>query len=119
MRSNKSHVNRFFHESGGQPGDTGRIDQVKVLDVYRNKQGKVVHKCENAIEVGKKVRLEIDEERRVDHMKQHSGQHLVSALAFNLFGWNTLGWWLSSFPEPSYIDFDAKFDVVNVFSSIL
>ena len=97
----------FFHESGGQPGDRGTLNDVQVLDVYRNAKGKIVHKTLEPIAAGTLVKQQVDWKRRLDHTQQHSGQHLISAIAHNIFGWNTVAWWLSSHPDASYIDFDT------------
>lgn len=45
-------------------------------------------------------------ERRHDHMQQHSGQHLISALFEKEFNYNTRAWWLGA--ESSYIEIDGK-----------
>lgn len=39
----------------------------------------------------------IDWERRWDHMQQHSGQHLITAIVDSLFGYKTTSWWLGEF----------------------
>ncbi|XP_030919983.1 alanyl-tRNA editing protein Aarsd1 [Geospiza fortis] len=38
------------------------------------------------------VQLSLDWERRFDHMQQHSGQHLISAIAEQMFGFKTTSW---------------------------
>lgn len=48
----------------------------------------------------------VDWERRHDHMQQHSGQHLISALFEQEFNYNTKAWWLGG--ESSYIEIDGK-----------
>lgn len=59
-----------------------------------------------SLKVGDEVLQVVDWARRSDHMKQHSGQHLISALFEREFIYNTRAWWLGS--ESSYIDIDAK-----------
>jgi len=46
------------------------------------------------LDVGSDVHVVLDWERRYDHMQQHSGQHLLSALGEQHFGWDTTSWWL-------------------------
>ncbi|KAI9322926.1 hypothetical protein BX666DRAFT_647881 [Dichotomocladium elegans] len=69
----------LFPEGGGQPYDTGSIDGVQVFNVQR--QGlEHVHYTKEPIPVGKEVLVKVDWDRRWDHMQQHSGQHLLSAV---------------------------------------
>lgn len=68
----------FYPHGGGQPCDTGYIDHIPVLDVILE-NGEVLHKVGSA-PAGPEVSCRIDWERRFDHMQQHSGQHLLSAV---------------------------------------
>ncbi|KAL7323600.1 hypothetical protein PS15p_210227 [Mucor circinelloides] len=68
----------LFPEGGGQPCDTGYIDNVKVYNVQRQKLAHV-HYTKEPVSVGP-VSLRLDWDRRWDHMQQHSGQHLLSAV---------------------------------------
>ncbi|CAB1337990.1 unnamed protein product, partial [Coregonus sp. 'balchen'] len=43
----------------------------------------------SALEVGQEVQLKVDWERRFDHKQQHSGQHLITAIADSMFGYKT------------------------------
>jgi misacylated tRNA(Ala) deacylase len=58
------------------------------------------------LKIGDEVKQVVDWNRRHDHMQQHSGQHLISALFEKHFYYNTKCWWLGS--ELSYIELDAK-----------
>ncbi|KAM4623575.1 alanyl-tRNA editing protein Aarsd1 isoform 2-T2 [Polymixia lowei] len=81
----------LFPEGGGQPDDHGVIGDVAVLRVTR--QGaEAVHFVRSPLEVGQEVQLKVDWERRFDHMQQHSGQHLITALADTMFGYKTTSW---------------------------
>uniref|UniRef100_A0A3B3WMF3 Alanyl-transfer RNA synthetases family profile domain-containing protein n=1 Tax=Poecilia mexicana TaxID=48701 RepID=A0A3B3WMF3_9TELE len=81
----------LFPEGGGQPDDHGLIGEVPVLRVTR--QGPdAVHFVTSPVEVGQEVRVTVDWERRFDHMQQHSGQHLITALADAMFGYKTTSW---------------------------
>ena len=51
------------------------------------------------------VQVEVAWERRWHHMAQHSCQHLVTALAVQLFGLETLSWGLG--PEVSFLELGA------------
>jgi alanyl-tRNA synthetase len=77
----------LFPEGGGQPPDHGRIGGVAVGDV-RVVEGQVRHYLVEAPPAGR-LRIELDWARRFDHMQQHTGQHLLTAVAEQRFGWRT------------------------------
>jgi alanyl-tRNA synthetase len=77
----------FYPEGGGQPYDTGTIGGEKVINVYE-KEGVVYHVVEQFPQ-GDEVFCEIDWERRFDHMQQHTGQHLLSAILLKKYGADT------------------------------
>ena len=70
----------FYPTGGGQPNDTGLLNQARVVDVYENEAGTIFHvlKEPGQIQVGESVTGQIDRARRLDHMQQHSGQHILS-----------------------------------------
>ncbi|MDM5222560.1 alanine--tRNA ligase-related protein [Peribacillus sp. NJ11] len=74
----------FYPEGGGQPADTGKIEGITVLDVIKSNDGRILHKTEKR-PGSDMVHCEIDWSRRFDHMQQHSGQHLLSAVCRELF----------------------------------
>ncbi|KNE66998.1 hypothetical protein AMAG_11464 [Allomyces macrogynus ATCC 38327] len=95
----------LFPEGGGQPADRGSLTlkngkQVPVIDVQR--QGlTAVHmvpaaEADGALAVGDEVEATVDWARRWDAMQQHSGQHLLSALAETVYGWRTASWALGT-----------------------
>jgi len=79
----------FYPTSGGQPYDTGSLlaasrsgttIEVAVLDVQEDERGEIWHYTEKPLAAGTEVQASIDWVRRMDHMQQHSGQHLLSAV---------------------------------------
>ncbi|MEK4272480.1 alanyl-tRNA editing protein [Paenibacillus sp. FSL R7-0026] len=84
----------FYPHGGGQPCDLGRIDGIAVLDV-NIEDGEVWHKLERTPEKTE-VHCEIDWERRFDHMQQHTGQHLLSAITLKLTEAMTLSFHLGT-----------------------
>jgi len=79
----------FYPASGGQPFDTGLLSalsldgtalQVPVEQVEEDERGAVWHFARKPLVVGTLVEGQIDWERRFDHMQQHTGQHLLSAV---------------------------------------
>uniref|UniRef100_A0A668A4U8 Alanyl-tRNA synthetase domain containing 1 n=1 Tax=Myripristis murdjan TaxID=586833 RepID=A0A668A4U8_9TELE len=94
----------LFPEGGGQPDDHGLIGDVPVLRVTR--QGaEAIHFVRSSLEEGQEVQLKVDWERRFDHMQQHSGQHLITALADTMFGYKTTSWELGR--QRSSIELDT------------
>eukprot|EP00457_Paulinella_chromatophora_P003232 gb/GEZN01003238.1/.p1 GENE.gb/GEZN01003238.1/~~gb/GEZN01003238.1/.p1 ORF type:complete len:495 (+),score=115.35 gb/GEZN01003238.1/:36-1520(+) len=98
----------LFPEGGGQPSDTGLIGQAPCFFVYHDSEGRVVHRTRQALEVGQEVEVRVDWARRWDHMQQHTAQHLISAVALDLFGLETVSWWLSARPNDCNIEFQQK-----------
>lgn len=79
----------FYPEGGGQPADRGQLGDLSIVDVQRV-DGQIRHFYEGpapTLDVGLEAKL--DWSRRFDHMQQHSGQHLLTAIADQLFGWDT------------------------------
>jgi alanyl-tRNA synthetase len=70
----------FYPTAGGQPFDTGFLNEFKVLEVRESKgESLIVHVLEGqvSLEVGAEVAAKIDWSRRFDHMQQHTGEHML------------------------------------------
>ncbi|MEZ0228950.1 MAG: alanyl-tRNA editing protein [Planctomycetota bacterium] len=95
----------FYPSSGGQPNDTGFLDDAKVVDV--KEEGELIwHVLEGeAPKEGSRSRGVVDEPRRRDHREQHSGQHLLSAVLLDAARVPTIAFHLGS--EVSTIDVQA------------
>ena len=74
----------FFPNKGGQPCDTGTLGGVKVNDV-REVGDELILRTEGPLTVGAAVTGHIDEGRRLDIMEQHTGEHVLSWCAYQLF----------------------------------
>jgi len=90
----------FYPTSGGQPHDEGWIGGVRVLDVVEEDQ-RIAHVTAEPV-TGVAVECEVDLARRLDHVQQHTGQHLLSAVLRDLYRFDTVGFHLGS--ESSTID---------------
>jgi alanyl-tRNA synthetase len=78
----------FYPTSGGQPFDVGSLGGATVLEVI-DEEDRVVHVLDHAIGAGR-VEGRVDWRRRFDHMQQHTGQHLLSAVLEDLYKIPTL-----------------------------
>ncbi len=86
----------FYPTGGGQPHDTGLLGGVRVLDVTSDDDGNIIHWLEAPLPGdADEVAGEIDWARRLDHMQQHSGQHLLSAAFQDILYRPTIGFHLS------------------------
>ncbi len=97
----------FFPEEGGQSADIGTLDGQRVMDV-QIKEDFVYHYVENVIDVGSMVSGHVDWNQRFDFMQQHSGEHILSGLIHNKFGYNNVGFHLST--NEVTMDFNGVLD---------
>jgi alanyl-tRNA synthetase len=67
----------FYPTSGGQPHDTGTINNIAVVDVFEDESQRIVHLLESPVN-DFQVNGKINWQRRFDHMQQHTGQHILS-----------------------------------------
>jgi alanyl-tRNA synthetase len=76
----------FYPTGGGQPSDTGTLDGNRVLECIDDEENGVLHVIQGrAPEVGAPVTGRVDWPRRLDHMQQHTGQHILSQAFVTLF----------------------------------
>jgi len=73
----------FYPTSGGQPFDTGQLGSLDVVEVI-DEGDRIAHVLSAPLERGE-VDGRIDLPRRFDHMQQHTGQHLLSAVLLEMF----------------------------------
>lgn len=98
----------LYPTSGGQPHDLGKLGDAAVLEIVEDAAGaenkRIIHYTSAAVPAGA-VHGQIDWTRRLDHMQQHTGQHLLSAAFMELFQFHTVSFHLGR--EVSTIDLDA------------
>lgn len=106
----------FYPEGGGQPCDRGALNSlnretgcgsglcggepaaenddemadVHVLDVQED-GGEVLHLCDRPLRAGTCVRGRIDWTRRLTHMREHSGEHIISGIICRTHGYSNIG----------------------------
>jgi misacylated tRNA(Ala) deacylase len=100
VRSGADHVvldsTAFYPTGGGQEHDTGVLGfvdpvtgekaELRVVKVVKQ-QGEIVHFLDRALPPGvTAVEGEVDWERRYAHMRMHTAQHVVTGIAFEVFG---------------------------------
>jgi len=97
----------FYPTSGGQPHDIGTIGGTRVIDVVDEGE-RIAHVLAAPLADNDDMRVSgrVDWARRFDHMQQHTGQHLVSAVFEDLFGAKTVS--VHFGPEYSTLDLDAE-----------
>ena len=80
----------FYPTGGGQPSDTGSLGGARVVECVDEEETGVLHVVEgDAPREGERVRGRVDWPRRLDHMQQHTGQHIFSQAFVQLFGAQT------------------------------
>jgi alanyl-tRNA synthetase len=83
----------LYPTSGGQPHDLGKLGEANVLDVRDLENDDILHLVDRPVPAGRIAGC-IDWPRRFDHMQQHTGQHLLSAVFQERFGLPTVSFHL-------------------------
>jgi alanyl-tRNA synthetase len=84
----------FYPTSGGQPFDTGTLGGSSVIDVI-DEGGRIAHVLSDPLRESE-IDGRIDLTRRFDHMQQHTGQHLLSAVLLEMFAAPTVSFHLGA-----------------------
>ena len=95
----------FYPTSGGQPFDTGTLANIAVTDVV-DEGDRIAHVLAAPAPAAGTVHGEIDWTRRFDHMQQHTGQHLLSAIFADRFELGTVSVHFGA--ESSTLDLDTE-----------
>ena len=97
----------FYPEGGGQPADTGMLDQAPVLDVHEQ-GGEVWHTTSAPLEPGRTAAGRIDWARRFSLMQHHTAEHIVSGIVHSLYKLDNVGFHMGS--AMVTIDFNGELD---------
>ena len=84
----------FFPEGGGQYADKGTLGEATVFDV-QIKDDIITHKTDKPLKIGETVTCGIDWDTRFSRMQHHTGEHIVSGVIHNIFGYNNVGFHLN------------------------
>jgi alanyl-tRNA synthetase len=75
----------FYPTGGGQPSDTGALEGARVVECL-DEGDNVLHVIQGPTpKIGAVVKGRVDWPRRLDHIQQHSGQHIFSQALVQLF----------------------------------
>jgi len=103
----------FYPESGGQAGDTGSLNNLKVIDTQLDSDKNICHVLESVqnLKVGDEVEGQIDWNRRYKIMRIHSASHIMEHFLFEVFGnLKLLGSHLNEKHDKSTYESDSKLD---------
>ena len=77
VREVRLEASAFYPTAGGQACDTGWLDGTRVIAVTEDDDGSIWHALEGSLEIGEEVMGQIDWVRRLEHMQQHTGEHIL------------------------------------------
>lgn len=101
----------FYANAGGQPGDTGEINGIKVLDTIKGTDGNAIHilERESDFKISDIVHGIINWEKRHKIMRLHTACHIISGVVYQKFGAKFGG--SQIYEDRARMDFDMeKFD---------
>jgi len=76
----------FYPTGGGQPSDTGTLNGARVAECIDDGDNGVLHVVQGSAPARDAlVHGRVDWSRRLDHMQQHTGQHILSQAFVTLF----------------------------------
>ena len=93
----------FYPTSGGQPFDLGTLGGIAVREVV-DEEDRIAHVLDAPL-AETEIQARVDWPRRWDHMQQHTGQHLLSAVLVELYDVTTVSFHLGALT--SSIDVEA------------
>jgi len=105
----------FYPTSGGQPHDTGTLNDIPVLDVIEDERQGIVHLLAGPV-AGEEVDGRINWERRFDHMQQHTGQHLLSQAFLKVCNAETISFHMGE--DSSTLDLNQPGVTVETISAV-
>lgn len=100
-------VSVIFPEGGGQPSDRGSLGGAPVFEAREDGEDIWLY-TDRAFAAGTRVRMDFDVPRRLDHSRQHTGEHIISGLAKRLYGASNVGFHMAE--SYSTLDLDMPLD---------
>ena len=105
----------FYPASGGQPHDTGTLNNVPVVEVKEDQSHQIIHLLETPLKTSQ-VEGRINWQRRFDHMQQHTGQHILSQAFMRTVEAKTIAFHLGE--EGATIDLDRSGFSIETFTQV-
>lgn len=97
----------FYPTGGGQPFDTGAIGAARVIDCIDAESEGVQHIIDGRPpQLGATLDCRVDWSRRLDHLQQHTAQHILSQAFVKLFNAETRGFRIMD----AYAEIDVALD---------
>ena len=103
----------FFPGGGGQNPDSGVLicgDRTVRVTSAAERDGVHLHLTDSPLPAGSAVRGVLDTEKRFCRMQNHSGEHILSGLAFSMFGCNNVGFHMSEDDGGNVVSVTVDFD---------
>ena len=100
----------FYPEGGGQPWDLGTLGNANVLQVTEEGD-RVIHLCDKPL--SGQVQGQVDGDRRLDLMQQHTGEHILSGLICSRYGVSNVGFHVGA--QVMEIDFSGPVPAEDLF----
>ena len=95
----------FYPTGGGQPHDTGWINELEIIDVEKIDEEIRHYTAADVSNISGEISGKLHWSRRFDHMQQHAGQHILTAAFVELFDMATVSFHLGT--ELVTIDLNA------------
>jgi alanyl-tRNA synthetase len=97
----------FYPTGGGQPSDVGLMNSARVVECIDQQENGVLHIVEGEVpRVGDRITGKVNWAVRLDHIQQHTGQHILSQAFVALYGAETRGFRMLS--DTSEIDVELE-----------
>src|SRR5262245_58833651 len=75
----------FYPTGGGQPSDSGTLNGSRVVECVDDGDNGILHMVQGSPAKDSLVHGRVDWPRRLDHIQQHTGQHILSQAFVTLF----------------------------------
>ena len=86
----------FYPTGGGQPHDTGWINELEIIDVEKIDEEIRHYTAADVSDISGEISGKLHWSRRFDHMQQHAGQHILTAAFVELFDMATVSFHLGT-----------------------
>ncbi len=86
----------FYPTGGGQPHDTGWINDIEIIDVEKVDEEIRHYTLADVTSLNGEIHGKLNWTRRFDHMQQHAGQHILTAAFVELFDFATVSFHLGT-----------------------